>query len=474
MNKLKSNFIYDATYQVLILIIPLITTPYIARTIGADGVGVYSYTYSIVSYFMMFALLGMNNYGNREVSKNRDNKEKLNYTFSSIYYLQLMVTILVTIVYLIYIISFDNKYYNIAIIQMIYMISVAFDINWLFCGLQEFKITVTRSIFIKFITLVSILLFVKNENDTWKYTLILAVTTLINQVILWPFLKKEKIKFVKVKIKDIYKHLKPTLILFIPVLAVSVYRIMDKIMIGNMATVTEVGYYENSEKMLNIILSVVGALGTVTLPQMTYLYSNNRIDEYNKILDKSIKLIFFMVFPVIAGFILTGDSLVNIYLGSQFAKSAVLLKILSISLLFSPIAGIIRMQFLIPRNKDKEYIISVILGAITNFLLNLLLINRYQSIGASIATVMAEFVVFITQYIFVSKELQFKHLIKNISQFFITSIIMFIVTYIIGSFIENEIIKLIIQIAVGILTYVCLNLNYINSEINIKQILRRK
>lgn len=472
MSKLKSNFIYNAAYQVLILIIPFITTPYVSRTIGATGLGIYSYTYSIVSYFMMFALLGMNNYGNREVAKNSDDKEKLDYIFSSIYYLQLITTIVISIIYFIYIIFFNKQYINIELIQIIYMISVAFDVNWLFCGLQKFKITVTRSAILKVVTLGLILIFVKNENDLYKYVVILSVTTLLNQVILWPFLRR-KVKFVKVKFKDIIKHLKPTLILFIPILATSIYRVMDKIMIGNISNVTEVGYYENAEKMLNIIMSIVAALGTVTLPQMTYLYNNNRIEEYNRILDKSIKLIFFIVLPVIAGFMVTGDSLVLIYLGDSFKKSAILLKILSISLLFSPIAGIIRMQFLIPRNKDKEYIISVILGAITNFILNYILIPLYQSVGAAIATVVAEFVVAIAQYIFIFKEISFKYVIKDVLKFLITSIIMFIIVLLLGNMIKNEWIKLMVQIVVGILIYGILNFKYITSQIDIEKILRR-
>ena len=474
MNKLKSNFIYDGAYQILILIIPFITTPYIARVIGADGSGIYSYTYSIVSYFMMFALLGMNNYGNREVSKVKDDKEKLNHTFSSIYYLQLLVTICVLAIYLIYVFQFNSKYFSIELIQMIYIISVAFDINWLFCGLQEFKITVTRSAVTKIITLALIFLFVKSENDLINYILILAITTLFNQAILWTFLRKENIKFVKVNKKDIFKHLKPTLILFIPVIAVSVYKVMDKIMIGKIATVTEVGYYEYSEKMLNIILAVVSALGTVTLPQMTYLYSQKKFDEYNKIFNKSIEFIFFLVFPVIFGFLATADDLVFYYLGSEFSKSSILLKILSISLLFSPVASIVRMQLLIPRNKDKEYIISVILGAIINFALNWLLIIKLQSIGAAISTVIAEFIVCIMQLYYVRKDLNIKEWLNFISEFFITSLIMFIIVYVIKNIIEIRLLRLIIQICVGIIVYLILNYKYIITNIDVKKIFNIK
>lgn len=472
MSKIKQNFIYDAAYQIFILIIPFITTPYIARVLGATGVGIYSYTYSIVNYFMMFAILGINTYGNREVSKIKDNKEKLNYTFSSIYYLQIICTVIIFSIYLIYCLNFNREYFFYNLIQTIYILSVAFDINWLFCGLQKFKVTVTRSFFIKISSFIAILLFVKNENDLWKYIIILAMSTLINQIVLWPFLKKE-CKFVRVKPKDILKHLKPNLLLFIPTIALSVYRIFDKIMIGQIISVTEVGYYENAEKMLNIVLAIVSALVTVTLPEMTYLYNNKRFDEFYKILKKSVLFIYFMAIPVIFGFLATSKNLVSIYLGNNFSKSALILNVLCISLIFSPISSIIRMQILIPQNRDKEYIISIICGAILNVILNLLLIKKLEAIGAAISTVIAELIVFLLQYYYVKNEIKIKDYIYSIIKFLTSSIIMYIVVVVIGNIINTDLIKLVVQIGVGIIIYLFLNYKFIKSNINMNTILSK-
>ena len=466
MSKLKSNFIYNAIYQILILIIPFITTPYIARTIGAEGVGIYSYTYSIVLYFMMFALLGMNNYGNREVSKVRDDKEKLNKTFSSIYYLQLITTLIVSIVYALYIYFNSKEYFTIEIIQVLYLVSVAFDINWLFCGLQKFKMTVTRSAILKVLNLILIVVFVKDEGDLNKYIFILAFMTLLNQLILWPFRKKE-VSFTKVTKKDILVHLKPTIILFVPVLASSVYRTMDKIMIGNMTNVTQVGYYENAEKMLNIILSVINALGTVTLPQMTYLYSKENSEECKRILKKSIIFIFFCVFPVIFGFLATGDMLVFIYLGNGFTESAILLKTISVSLIFTSLSLIIRMQILIPKSKDKEYIIAITVGAVVNFLFNLTFIKKYGAMGATIGTILAEFLVFLIQCIFTREDINWKEYIPDAINFFLKSLIMFIIVYLIGKTMGDAALTLIIQVILGVCIYGILNYKYIKSQIRI-------
>lgn len=378
--------------------------------------------------------------------------------------MQLIITLIVTGIYIIYAFFIESSYFQIEMIQLLYMISVAFDINWLFCGLQKFKFTVTRSGIIKILSLILIFIFVKDENDLYKYIFILAGTTLLNQLVLWPFLKKE-VKFVKVSKKDIFKHLKTTIILFIPVLATSIYKTMDKIMIGNMSNMAEVGYYENAEKMLNIIMSVISALGTVTLPQMTYLYSKNNKEEFNKIFEKSILFIFFIVFPVIFGFWATADDLVSLYLGDGFSESALLLKLLSISLPFSTIASIVRMQLLIPRSKDKEYIVSIVLGAIINFIFNIFLIGRFKAAGATIGTILAEAVVCITQCYYIRKELPIKEYGRKIIPFIIKSILMFIVVMIVGRVINKQLVRLIVQVLVGIAIYALLNITFIKEQI---------
>lgn len=378
--------------------------------------------------------------------------------------MQLIITLIVTGIYIIYAFFIGSSYFQIEMIQLLYMISVAFDINWLFCGLQKFKFTVTRSGIIKILSLILIFIFVKDENDLYKYIFILAGTTLLNQLVLWPFLKEE-VKFVKVSKKDIFKHLKPTIILFIPVLATSIYKTMDKIMIGNMSNMAEVGYYENAEKMLNIIMSVISALGTVTLPQMTYLYSKNNKEEFNKIFEKSILFIFFIVFPVIFGFWATADDLVSIYLGDGFSESALLLRLLSISLPFSTIASIVRMQLLIPRSKDKEYIVSLVLGAIINFIFNIFLIGRFKAAGATIGTILAEAVVCITQCYYIRKKLPIKEYGRKIIPFIIKSILMFIVVMIVGRVINEQLVRLIVQVLVGVVIYALLNITFIKEQI---------
>ena len=472
MSKLRKNLIYNILYQILVLVLPLVTVPYVSRVLGANGVGIYSYTYSIVYYFMLIALLGINNYGNRAIAQSRDNKNDLSKKFISIYVIQLIMSFVMIILYLAYIFLFCQEYKIIALIQTIYLVSSMLDINWFFFGLEEFKITVTRSTLLKIVSLIFIFLFVKTPNQVWIYTLILATSTLLSQLLLWSFLFN-RINFVKVGLKDIVVHIKPCLILFIPVIAISLYRVMDKIMLGIMGAVIEVGYYEQAEKIISIPTGIITAIGTVMMPRISNLVVKGQDEEAKKYISKSVKLMMFMAFPICFGIISIASDFIPIFLGDNFRKSIVLIYYLSITILFLSFANVIRTQYLIPKEKDNIYIGSVLLGALVNLIANFLLIPKLHSIGAAIGTVLAEFFVMLYQTMAVRKDLPILEYFKCILEFFIKSIIMFIIILLIKRLELSVIIKIIIQIFVGCITYFVLNIKYINSIISIKDFLKK-
>lgn len=468
----KKNFIYNLIYQLLVLIIPLITAPYLARVIGAAGVGTYSYTYSIVYYFMLLVLLGVSNYGNRSIAKVRDNKQKLSKTFWSIYSLQFIMGLIMLISYFGYVFISNNQFKEIALIQGLFVISAMLDINWMFFGLEEFKKTITRNTVIKVGNVILIFLLVKTTNDLWKYTLIMAGMTCLSQLILWGFLRK-KISFVRITIKDIKQHIKPNLVLFIPVIAISLYKIMDKIMLGSITNVTEVGYYENAEKIINIPMTLITALGTVMLPRMSNIVAKGEIGKVNSYISKSIIFVMFMSLAMCFGLIGVGYNFAPFYFGSSFQKTGILIMLLATTLPFLSFANVIRTQYLIPREKDKVYIISVTLGAITNLILNFVLIPKLASIGACIGTIAAEIAVMAYQTFSVRKELTINKHLRSIIPFFIKSVIMFICIYPINYIDLNCVIRLMIQGIVGIVVYGILNFNYIYNVIGAKDILNK-
>ena len=466
MTQTKKNFLYNILYQILTLVLPLITVPYVSRTLGAENIGIYSYTYSIVYYFMLIAMLGINNYGNRTIAQCRDNKEKRSRNFLGIYAIQIILSIIMSVFYIIYIIFFQNKYKLISTIQIIYLISNAFDINWFFFGLERCKITVTRNIIIKILSLVCILLFVKDKNDLIIYTLILSCNSLISQLLLFPFLKRE-IKWIKLRWNDIFKHIKPCIILFVPVIAISIYKVMDKIMIEKLANVKEVGYYEQAEKIIGIPLGIITALGTVMLPKISNLLQKNEIKIIREYIKKSVSFMFFLAFPLCMGIIAVSRNAVIVLLGEEFIKSIYILRLLSVTIIFISFANILRTQYLIPREEDKIYIKSVFIGAITNLIMNFAFIPLYGGTGACIGTIVAEFAVMLYQAITIRKKLPIREYIINGVPFFIKSIIMLSIIYPINYINMSRILKLIFQVGLGCLTYVLLNYKYILSIVDL-------
>lgn len=457
MTSIKKNFLYNAFYQVLTLILPLITTPYISRVMGAERVGVYSYAYSIAYYFGMFILLGTNNYGNRTIASVRDDKKNLSKTFWSIYAMQLFLGLFVSTVYLMYVFVIAEEQ-MMALLQIIYLISVALDISWFFFGIEQFKLTVTRNTIIKILTVVAMLLFVKSIDDLYIYALIMVGSSLISQIFLWIFLK-DYVIFQKITLCDIKKHIIPNLILFIPVIAISLYALMGKIILGNMSSMIEVGYFESANKLTVIPTMAVTALGTVMLPRISNMVSHGQHEETQKYLEKSLIISVFLSSSMALGISAVSKEFVPLFYGEGFDKCKILIPILVLSSIFVSWANVIRTQYLIPYKKDKIYIQSVFLGAIINIILNILLIPTLQSIGAAIASLSAEIIVSVFQTFKVRKELHIRSYLKKSIPFLIIGFIMYAIVIQVP-FINNNIITIIIKVIVGGLIYLSLSVLY--------------
>ena len=456
MKSENKNFLYNVIYQIFIYIIPILTTPYISRVLGADNVGIYSYTYSIVYYFMLLSMLGINNYASRKIARNERNKKNLNKTFSSIYFLQLILNVVCIISYLIlcFFIQYDNKI--IMYIQFIYLISAGFDINWLYFGLEKFKITISRNVIIKLLSMILVFILVKKSSDLWIYTLIMSGSTLISQLYLWLFLNKE-VSFTRVSLKEIFHNLKPCLILFVPVISYGVYRVMDKTMLGYFSTNFELGNFESAEKIINIPISFITALGTVMLPHMSKMKEEEIINKNYE----SFKLTYFIIFPILIGLLIISDDFSLLFFGPEFTKAADLIRLLSISIIFTATANVIRTGFLIPTKRDYIYVKSTIFGAIINLIININFIPRYGATGAGIGTIAAEFTVMLYQIIATKNIVNYFEVFKIGIPFFIQSIIIGVFISFIGNMINTTFTKIIVQIIIAIIIYVMINHNYI-------------
>ena len=462
MKSENKNFLYNVVFQLLTFIIPFITVPYISRVLGVDNIGIYSYTYSIVYLFMLFAMLGITNYGNRAIVSVRDDSEKLSITFSSIYSLQLTVSFIAIILYYAYCFFVCKEYKFISLIQSILLLSVCFDINWFYFGIEKFKLTITRNLIIKFSSLLLVFLFVKDEDDLPIYTLIMAGSYFISQIYLVIILRKFthfRIECFKVSIK----HIKGVMILFVPVLAFGIYKVMDKTMIGKLSNVTQLGYYENAEKIINIPSAVISALGTVMLPRMSYLI-NKSDSGYKKTIEESMMLVMKLATIMCMGLLLISNEVVVVLFGKDFFDSGPILKWLSISILASAWANVIRTQYLIPLKKDRIYIFSTIGAALLNVIFNAIFIPLYGGIGACIGTVVAEFFVAIYQMIVTKNELDhLKYLYLFLKELIIA---VFISTFalIVSKIVVNIYYSLLLKIVISILLFGLINFKYFKTD----------
>lgn len=401
---IKKNFIYNSAYQILAILVPLITTPYISRVLGAEGIGRYSYAHTVAYYFVMFAMLGVNNYGNRSIAQTRDDRDKMSYTFSSIYAFQLVMTLLVVVMYCIYVFAF-SKDRTISLIMLMYVVSTGLDVNWMFFGIEEFRITTIRNMIIKLATVLAVFVFVKTRNDVYIYTAIYAVSMLVSQLILWTLIWKI-VDIKRVGVRDILPHIRPNLLLFVPVIAISLYKFMDKIMLGIMSNKAEVGYYESCDKIIQVPIALVNSLGTVMLPKISNLVANAQKKKTENYFKKA--MIFAMFLSSSMGFGIMGVAaeFVPVFYGDGFEKCITIFRILLPSCIFMGMANVVRTQYLIPYKKDIVYVVSVFTGAIVNLTINMLLIPSMQSIGAAIGTICAEASVCIVQSLSVRKEIK--------------------------------------------------------------------
>lgn len=458
----NKNFLMNVAYQLLSYVFPLVTVSYVSQCLGVTNIGTYSYTYSTVYLFMLLGMLGINNYGNREIARVRDDKQACSFIFFSIYKLQLLTVGLASIGYVIYIQCIVSEYEKLFWLQAIYLFSAFLDVNWFYFGLEKFKLTITRNCIIKVASLILILFFVRTEADLAQYTVIMAGSTFLSQLYLILILHRYIVN-VHTTLHDSLHHLRGCCILFIPVLAFGIYRVMDKTMLGAMATVTELGYYENAERLINIPISIINALGTVMLPRMSYLLKNHSV-ESTKAIYASMKLALLLSCMMAAGIFLVSNDIVVVLFGYDFYKSGEIIRILSITILASAWANVIRTQYLIPSGKDTIYVISTIGGAVVNLLLNIVLIPKYGAYGACLGTIAAEYFVMIYQTVKVRRVLEIKRYFNLAWKDLVISCGIILFSYEVGNFFSDIYVRLLVNIFIAIVLFGTINYKYIVHE----------
>lgn len=460
------NYLYNLSFQILQVITPLVLTPYLSRTLGAEGIGVYGYVQSIVVIFMLFGTMGIHMYAQREIAYVQDDIEKRSCIFFEIVILRAISVIIVYLSYVILVAKFGKNImiYKIASIEII---ASMFEISFFFQGINNFKVTVFRNIIIKLISIILIFIFVKTKSDIYIYIFILCIMMLVGNLSIWFYLPKKIIIPHLTKIKP-FKHIKSVLALFLPQVAMQVYMVLDKTMLGFFSNNTQVGYYESMQKIIVISMAIITSLGSVMLTKISTTLSVNEKEKAKKSILEAIQFVFFLATPMSFGIIAIAPQLIPWFLGKEFVNSIILLKMMAPLILISGLSNVLGIQYLVSSRKQELYTYSVLIGAISNIILNLALIPRYKAIGATIATLIAESLVLIMEIYFVRNEFCFKEILKQNFKFIIMGLIMFIILV---NIFRN--LNFFIKIIFGCIIYIVLSFVFYRKEI-LTLIKRRK
>ena len=453
MNKVVRNILFNISYQILNIIIPIITVPYIARIMTPHEIGIYAYSNSVAGFISVFMLLGISNYGSRTIAMHcGKEKGELSGIFWELYALQICTSCLGIGLFLISV-PFSAVEYRAALLAQIFaLLSVGVDISWYFTGTGQFQCTVIRSSSVRVLQMAAIFLFVKKQEDLLLYILIMTVGTLVGNMSLWVVALRQ-ISVAAVRVTRVLSHLKPNLLLALPLFASSMYIYIDKIMLGAIASSADLGLYEYAEKIVKIPLSVISAIGAVMIPTVSKLVAENDQQACKKMMWASLRYQSLLASGMCFGMAAIAPELVAVYIGQGYAGCGNLVQVMSVIIVAGTFASILLTQYLIPQKKDLAYGLSIVLGAAVNLVLNGILIPGLGSYGAALGTVGAELAVLAGYLFAVRKELRLKPFFVQWCYALICGLAMFVVVEWVTVPISNNLYSLLIGIAVGVAAF---------------------
>lgn len=471
MSSIKRNYLYNLLYQIYALLTPFITAPYISRILGSVGVGQYALTYTIASYFVLLGSLGFAYYAQREIASYQKDKHKQSILFWEILIARGISLCVVVCIYIgILLLGIFSDYTELMSIWLIFIISTIFDISFYFQGNDDFGSLALRNIIIRTIGIFLIIIFVKEKADVYIYAFCQSIISVVANFSLWPRLKG---CLVSVKIIDINlkKHFRPTLLLFIPTLAVSVYTMLDRLLIGlllpgyceirfndgstSLEKVSDVenGFYEQSEKIVKLAMTFFTSLSTVMISRNSKELSDGNYEGFKENVIKTIKFLQFIGCPIMFGLAAVAYNFCPWFFGIGFDKVPSLIIMFSPIVLIIGLSNILGRQYLIPLKKDNFFSITICIGAISNLILNINLIPIYYSYGAAISSVIAELFVTSVMLYFARKDININHLLSQGWKYWLSSLLMFLIVFPISKSISSSIYNTIILTLAGGLIY---------------------
>ena len=465
---IKRNYLYNLLYQIFALLTPLVVTPYISRVLGSAGIGQYSFTYSISTYFVLVAAFGFGYYAQREIARAQGDKHQQSVVFFEIIIARSASVFISLFIYVLLLFTgvYEKVYEPLMWIMAINVISPLFDVAFVFQGNEEFGIIAIRNIIIRVLGVALVLIFVKNESHVWLYALCQSLILIVSNLSLWPNLRKviTRVPFRELRIK---RHFCPTLRLFIPTVAISVYTMFDKTLIGLLVpgetsvdgvekkiSDIENGYYDQAEKLVKMAMTVLTSLGTVMIPRNSQAIAAGDLDQFKSNINKAIRFVFFLGVPLLFGIAAVSFNFSPWFFGNGYEKVPYLMMVLSPLVLIIGLSNVLGIQYLLPQKEDKKYTIAIVSGALLNLALNLVFIPFFWSYGACIATIIAELLVTSLMFVFARKDISFFKTVFSSWMYILSGAMMFLSVFFTQRFLTSSVTHTLLLIAEGVVIYI--------------------
>lgn len=439
-------------FQLFSLLAPVITMPYVSRVFEADFIGYYSYANSIATYFSIFAALGIASYGAREVSIHREDRSYCSQTFWELTIIRIFTTVFCLIAFLIAV-AINGVNVSVYLACGIMILSVAFDFTWFLQAMEDFRGLMIRNLIIKAVSVVCIFLFIHKKDDLALYITIQTGSTLLANLLTIPRIKKYLIKTNKHGL-NLFQHLRQIMVYFIPVIAGSVYTVLDRTMIGILTRDTlENGYYEQGHRVITLLLTVTTSLNVIVGMRTSYLFGQGEDTAIKKYIRKTFEFMCLVSMPMIFGIVGCARNFVPIFFGAGYDKVAPVIMLFSPIVFIIGISNIIGSLYLTPSGQRSKANRAILIGAGINFVLNLLLIPIFKSYGAVVASLLAEGVIALMYISFMRQYLTLWDFFKASLKYVAIASVMLVAVYLIGRDWHTPT-ALIVQVAVGAAIYI--------------------
>ena len=413
-SSVKINMIMNALLTLSSIIFPIITLPYVTRTLGAEGVGRVFFASSVISVFAVFAELGIPVYGIRACAKVRDDRAELSRTVREIMAVNLAVCAVVYAVFtaaLFTVPALQSDHLLLTIISSSMFLN-AIGVEWLYKALEKYVYITVRSVFFKFVALIAMFLMVRSENDYIIYGAITIFASSASNIVNFCGIHRYA-DLRPAGRHDLKRHIPGMLMLFALAAAVTIYTSLDLAILDLFKGHAEAGIYGVSVKVKLVIVSLITSVSAVLLPRNSFYYEKKRVYDFYDLLAKTLNMMIAISLPVVCYFVMFARESILMLAGEGFTGSVRPMQIIMPAVILIGVSNVIGMQMLVPSDREKAVTIAAGAGAVTDLILNLILIPRYASSGAAAATLAAEMVV-LCFLIFASRE-DMSLLLKDVS-----------------------------------------------------------